>query len=232
MPKNMVTGVRDNFKQTFNKDNLTRYLDPNATFGEIHSYTKSVVQTAATVYGGVKAVQGIATLSKNIYSAVNTTQTLKLPPASTFNISNISTNTAGMRTITGAKTYSGGLVNNTGIKAGTLNSLKNADLVRVGRWMSQTEYDKMALTGRVQESFSGTTSVANPANIESFAKQAKPGSIYAEFDMPINSLKPTSTGWSKVLGPNSLEGRHAAQLGIKPITKMPTATNIRIVGGK
>ncbi|MEJ7615852.1 MAG: hypothetical protein WKF30_02500 [Pyrinomonadaceae bacterium] len=40
---------------------------------------------------------------------------------------------------------------------------------RVGRWMSEAEYNAMRKTGMVQESFSGTTHVARPANPEAFA---------------------------------------------------------------
>ena len=105
------------------------------------------------------------------------------------------------------------------------------DTTRVGRWMSQAEYDKMIKTGVVQESYSGTTHVANPASIEAFGKQAKPGQIYVEFDVPITSLKQTNEGWAKILGPNTLEGRLAAKKG-NPIPEMPTATNIEIVGRK
>lgn len=53
----------------------------------------------------------------------------------------------------------------------------NAQTTRVGRWMSQAEYDTMVKTGKVPESFSGTTHVANPADPKAFGKQAKPGSI-------------------------------------------------------
>ena len=101
---------------------------------------------------------------------------------------------------------------------------------RVGRWMSPEEYNKMIETGNVQESFSGTTHVANPANSNAF-NGAVSGSLYVEFDVPTDSLKPTGSGWSKIVGPNSFEGRHSAELGIsKP--EMPPFSNIRIVGGK
>ena len=102
---------------------------------------------------------------------------------------------------------------------------------RVGRWMSQAEYNKIVKTGVVQESYSGTTHVANPASIDAFGKQAKPGQIYVEFDVPTTSLKQTNEGWAKILGPNTLEGRLAAKKG-NPIPDMPTATNIKIVGVK
>lgn len=107
----------------------------------------------------------------------------------------------------------------------------NSTTTRVGRWMSQTEYDSMIKTGKVQESFTGTTHVALPANINAFGKQAKPGSIYVEFDVPSSSLKPTNEGWAKIIGPNSIEGRLVAKKG-QPIPGMPFATNILIKGKK
>jgi hypothetical protein len=97
--------------------------------------------------------------------------------------------------------------------------------------MSQAEYDTMVKTGKVPESFTGTTHVASPADINAFGKQAKPGSIYVEFDVPSTSLKPTNEGWSKIVGPNSLEGRLAAKKG-QPIPEMPSATNIEVKGSK
>ena len=85
----------------------------------------------------------------------------------------------------------------------------------------------MVKTGKVPERLTGTTHVASPADINAFGKQAKPGSIYVEFDVPSTSLKPTNEGWSKIVGPNSLEGRLAAKKG-QPIPEMPSATNIEV----
>lgn len=97
--------------------------------------------------------------------------------------------------------------------------------------MSQAEYDKMNATGMVQESYSGTTHVANPASIDAFGKQAKPGQIYVEFDVPTSTLKQTNTGWAKILGPNTVEARLAAKKG-QPMPEIPSATNIEIIGNK
>lgn len=52
-----------------------------------------------------------------------------------------------------------------------------------------------------------------------------------EFDVQTSSLKPTNKGWSKIVGPNSLEGRLAAKKG-KPLPEMPSAKNIEIKGSK
>lgn len=110
-------------------------------------------------------------------------------------------------------------------KKGTIISVLD-ELVRVGRWMSQTEYDLMVSTAQVQESSSGTTHVASPANPAAFQAQTKPGYLYVEFDVPASSIKPTQLGWAKVLGPNSLEGRLASRAG-KPRPQMPSALNIQ-----
>ncbi len=107
----------------------------------------------------------------------------------------------------------------------------SSELTRVGRWMSQEEYEKMSETGMVQESHSGTTHVANPASMEAFGKQAKIGQIYVEFDVPIEALKQTNERWAKILGPNTIEARLAVKKG-NPIPQMPSATNIKIVGKK
>ncbi len=45
-------------------------------------------------------------------------------------------------------------------------------------------------TGKVQESYSGTTHVAYPANPEAFSKQVKNGSVYIEFNVPRESIRP------------------------------------------
>lgn len=100
------------------------------------------------------------------------------------------------------------------------------DTVTVGRWMGNAEYDKMVGTGFVQESTSGTTHVAFPANPDTFGRQAAPGSLYAEFDVPPTSLKTTGEGVAKIIGPNSLEGRNAARLN-RPVPQMPAARNIK-----
>ena len=64
-----------------------------------------------------------------------------------------------------------------------------------------------------------------------YEKQAKPGSLYVEFDVPEQSLKQTSDQWAKVLGPNSTEGRLAARRG-QPVPQMPAASNVEHVASK
>lgn len=64
-----------------------------------------------------------------------------------------------------------------------------------------------------------------PASAETFIKQADPGSYYVEFDVPSSSVRTTSAGVAKIVGPNSLEGRLATMKGT-PVPQMPAASNI------
>lgn len=104
-------------------------------------------------------------------------------------------------------------------------------MVTVGRWMSAAEHEAMLASGRVVESFSGTTHVASPANVEAFMKQAAPGSRYVTFSVPASVLRSTSQGWAKIVGPSSLEGRLLAKKGT-PILEMPTAADIVWIASK
>lgn len=56
LPKNFATGVINNFKTTFNIDNFVNYLTTD-NYDEIKDYSKSVIQTGVTLYGGYKIVQ-------------------------------------------------------------------------------------------------------------------------------------------------------------------------------
>jgi hypothetical protein len=102
---------------------------------------------------------------------------------------------------------------------------------RVGRWMSEAEFELMVKTGKVQESFTGVTHVAHPRNIAAYEKQAAPRSLYVEFDVPHNSLSPGGSGWASIIGPNSIQGRLAARRGL-PIQEMPEALNIEHMATK
>jgi RHS repeat-associated protein len=105
---------------------------------------------------------------------------------------------------------------------------------RVGRWMSQAEHDAMKATGKVQSNINTGQDMMHitvPPNPDAYLA-AKPGSIFAEFDVPNAQLtaggKP---GWGIVYGPNSIYGRLAAQQG-NPLTGMPDAMNIFITQTK
>jgi len=99
--------------------------------------------------------------------------------------------------------------------------------------MSNDELLAMQETGMVQESLSGTTHVAYPANAGSYGRQASPGSVYVEFDVPQSSLTITDStnGWASINGPNSLVGRNAAFRG-RAIPQMPPAQNIKLLDVK
>jgi hypothetical protein len=98
----------------------------------------------------------------------------------------------------------------------------------VGRWMSTGELEQMLKEGVVQESRTGTTHVAWPADPDSFGRQARPGSVYVEFDVPESSVQPTGgNGWAMIKGPNSIHGRLAKRKGL-PIPQMPEVRNIRV----
>ena len=115
---------------------------------------------------------------------------------------------------------------NNGAESGT-------DTTRVGRWMSQDEYDKMVASGKVQMSGDNKVHVANPADINAFGKQAPKGSVYVEFDVPSNTISKGGTdGWGIINGPGSLLDRLNAKKGLPRITEMPNVTNISIEGSK
>ncbi len=113
------------------------------------------------------------------------------------------------------------------------NYTKGSGKTRVGRWMSQAEYDKMVETGHVQMSGDNKVHVANPADIEAFGKQAPKGSIYVEFDVSSNTMSLGGTdGWGIINGPGSLLDRLNAKKGLPRITEMPQVSNIEIKGSK
>jgi nitrogen regulatory protein PII len=120
-------------------------------------------------------------------------------------------------------------------KAVTAEAVQGAgnSTTRVGRWMSEAEYNEMVRTGQVQMSGDNKVHVANPANMDSFSSQAPKGSIYVEFDVPSNAVfSGGRQDWGIVAGPGSLNDRLNISKGLPGITEMPKATNIEIMGGK
>lgn len=122
--------------------------------------------------------------------------------------------------------------------SGIINSVSNkkstSNTIRVGRWMSETEYNEMIKSGKVQMSSNGnTTYVANPADAKSFGSQAKTGSLYVEFDVDSSRIYPAGKeGWGQIPGPGSFYDRLNIKKGLPPIDSMPEAQNIEIKGIK
>ncbi len=71
----------------------------------------------------------------------------------------------------------------------------------------------------------GVTSVTHPANPNLWLN-AKPGSLFAEFDIPRSGLHVSNGGFGKIYGPSSIFSKHFG------VTEMPPATNIRVTGSK
>jgi hypothetical protein len=98
--------------------------------------------------------------------------------------------------------------------------------------MSQAEYDAMVKSGEVQVGAGGTTSVARPASPGSYGAQAKPGSVYAEFDVPSNAVQPGgNAGWGQIPTANNTVGRLAVKRG-QPVNPGIPASNIKVVQTK
>jgi hypothetical protein len=94
--------------------------------------------------------------------------------------------------------------------------------VTVGRMMSQTEFDAMQSSGRLQESFNnGVTSVTLPPNIGAY-RAAPVGDVFVQFDLPEAAIGASDGTIAKIYGPSSLLGQ------AKGITEMPAVTNILV----
>ena len=157
----------------------------------------------------------------------------------------LSKNQQKMQSQTVGSTLSENIKNQTEKKEFSVNMKKTAnpesfstkincnDTTRVGRWMSEGEYEKMEKTKRVQMSDGNKVHVANPADINAFGKQAPKGSIYVEFNVPSNTIFPGGKPeWGIIAGPNSLNDKLNRKKGLPPITEMPRAENIEIKGRK
>jgi hypothetical protein len=106
-------------------------------------------------------------------------------------------------------------------------SVWGGGLTRVGRWMSKEEFKMMSDTGRVVEGAGGRTYVVRPPNPEAYPS-ARPGSVFAEFDVPTNSLKPASKPeWSVIPGPNVTTRMY----GPAPAQMPPATCIVCAVGG-
>jgi hypothetical protein len=92
--------------------------------------------------------------------------------------------------------------------------------------MSQEELRLMENSGKAQESTGGGGGcwVAQPSDPKAF-NAAKAGGLYVEFDVPVGSTTQLGSGWAKIPGPNSIQGRLAANKG-QPVPEMPSVRNI------
>lgn len=116
----------------------------------------------------------------------------------------------------------------------TASSTKaSVDTSKVGRWMSDDEFNMMTETGKVQMSPNGNrTYVAIPPSKEAFPAAPK-GSLYAEFDVDSSSIYPAGKeNWGQIPGPGSLIDRLNQKKGLPPIKEMPDALNIKKIGDK
>ncbi len=94
--------------------------------------------------------------------------------------------------------------------------------MRVGRWMSRLEFDKMTRTGRVVEGGAGRTYVTIPADPDLYP--AGKG-VFAAFDVPRGSVRQGSKPeWGVIPGPHI-----ETDLYGPPPATMPRATCIELV---
>ena len=109
---------------------------------------------------------------------------------------------------------------------------KVVNTIRVGRWMSKDELEKMVKTGRAQTSAGGITHVTNPSNPDAF-KAAKKGSIFVEFDINMDSVKSGGNEkWGIISGSGSPLDKLNRKKGLEGIKEMPEVYNIEIKGEK
>lgn len=91
--------------------------------------------------------------------------------------------------------------------------------------MSRAEYEAMISTGRVQQGGGGKTDVCRPADPAAYQRQARPGSIYVEFEVADERLiQGGREDWASIPGPGSF---HAKLRG--NFEDMPEAENVRVV---
>ncbi|WP_125461744.1 hypothetical protein [Rhodomicrobium sp. R_RK_3] len=83
--------------------------------------------------------------------------------------------------------------------------------------MSRDELDYMVSNGRMLESNNNGVTPNSGAY-----RNAPPGNVFAEFQIPSSAIGAQGTGWAKIYGPNSLIG------SFKGILEMPPVKNIKV----
>lgn len=90
----------------------------------------------------------------------------------------------------------------------------------------------MVKTGMVQKPYDSDLSyAAYPADYNAYYKQAKPGSVYVEFEVPADSIKMAGNGWARIPCPGSPESRLNVKNGGEEI-QYPPVSNINLKGEK
>ena len=116
-----------------------------------------------------------------------------------------------------------------GTATGMRTTVDENATVRMGRWMSQSEYDDMVSTGKVQIGSEGEATYVLLDGPDGFETQARSGSVYAEFDVPANNawwMTNDDLGWATIPAPGSSQANRWRIVTGQDVDQMPTVTNI------
>ena len=115
---------------------------------------------------------------------------------------------------------------------GSNNYTKYSAIEHLGREVTLEIKGKNVKTGRVQSSEGGITHVTNPSDPEAF-KAAKKGSVFVEFDIDKDIIKPGGKeNWGIIHGPSSPVDRLNIKKRLEGVKEMPKVYNIEIKGEK
>jgi len=118
------------------------------------------------------------------------------------------------------------------VKVGQTYTDGSQTWTRVGRWMSEAELQKMQDTGKVVEGNGGLTFIST-SGVDSYKAQAKPGSVYVEFDVPTSELMIGGKvdDWYKIVGASAQTSqKYAARKNGAELN--PSVKNIKIEAKK
>ncbi len=112
LPGNMISGIWDNLKTTFNWNNFKNYLNPNTSYEELKDYSKSAIQTGVTIYSGYEVLKSAYSTANKIYNGIKVNKFIKenVPIDSQLDVKNAFTSDAKVTTLkndTAAYRYSG-----------------------------------------------------------------------------------------------------------------------------